>query len=195
MGRTPDGEGRRPRPRAGPDEGIGFHFDTGLIEEHVFRMANHERGSRGRTPVGRSARIDAVARGHSRDMAERGFYSHLSPEGMGPADRMEQAGLDLAGCTSVWENIHMVPTYRHYWDTSPPSYSYYGSEREIAVMLLAGWMASRGHRENVLLPSHVLAGIGVHTGPDGYVYATQNFCDGIPVAAGPEEDGGLPTLS
>ena len=59
-------------------------------------------------------------------------------------------------------------------------------------MLLAGWMASRGHRDNVLLPSHVLAGIGVHTGPDGYVYATQNFCDGIPVAAGPEGSGGLP---
>ena len=130
MDRIPDGDGCRPRPQAGPNEGIGSHFDTGLIEEHVFLMVNHERGSRGKQLVGRSAHIDAVARGHSRAMAERGFYSHLSPEGTGPADRMEQAGLDLAGCSSVWENIHMVPTYRHYWDTSPPSYSYYGaSER------------------------------------------------------------------
>ena len=39
-----------------------------------------------------------------------------------------------------------------------------------------GWMASPGHRENILTPTYDRLGAGMAISSGGELYATQNFC-------------------
>lgn len=41
---------------------------------------------------------------------------------------------------------------------------------------LEWWLDSPGHKELMLSPRYIKAGIGVHIAEDGRVYVTQNFC-------------------
>jgi uncharacterized protein YkwD len=43
-------------------------------------------------PVAFSPALRCAARLHSRDMSERNYFGHVTPEQMGPEDRMRQAG-------------------------------------------------------------------------------------------------------
>ncbi len=43
-------------------------------------------------PLVMEERLRAAARGHSADMARRGYFEHHTPEGAGPADRAVAAG-------------------------------------------------------------------------------------------------------
>jgi uncharacterized protein YkwD len=53
---------------------------------------NAARGDAGRAPVRTRRSLADAARGHSRDMVERRYFAHDSPEGEGPADRARRAG-------------------------------------------------------------------------------------------------------
>jgi uncharacterized protein YkwD len=44
-----------------------------------------------------------------------------------------------------------------------------------AEAVMAGWMGSDGHRENILNPSFEHLGVGYSVGDDGNAYWTQNF--------------------
>jgi uncharacterized protein YkwD len=52
----------------------------------------------------------------------------------------------------------------------------WSSEERIARTTVAGWMASPGHRANILTAHWQREGIGVVIAPDRKVYITQNFC-------------------
>jgi uncharacterized protein YkwD len=52
----------------------------------------------------------------------------------------------------------------------------YTNETDIGEAIVAQWMNSQGHRENILEPAWGNEGIGVTVAPGGEVYATQNFC-------------------
>jgi uncharacterized protein YkwD len=93
--------------------------------------------------VGADPALAAVARAHSADMRDRGYFSHDTPEGLSPFDRAEAAGLTHARA----ENIA------------------YGQRDAAAVM--AGWMDSPGHRANILNCSLSTLGVGVAEGPGG----------------------------
>lgn len=105
--------------------------------------------------------IAAVARAHSDDMAERGYFSHVSPEGDGPDDRMDQFFPE--DCRGIGENIASVG-HRPADDAD-----------SVAERIVSGWMDSPGHRENILRESFDEEGIGVAI-TDERVLATQNFC-------------------
>jgi uncharacterized protein YkwD len=45
--------------------------------------------------------LRCAARVHTRDMIERGYFDHISPEGDGPADRIARAGYPLG----VWAEV------------------------------------------------------------------------------------------
>ena len=96
-----------------------------------------------------SASQPAVARAHSADMRDRGYFDHVDPEGLDPFDRAEQAGL-----TALAENIAV------------------GQPDPAAVM--ADWMNSPGHRANILDCSLTHLGVGVAQG-DGGPWWTQLF--------------------
>jgi uncharacterized protein YkwD len=126
--------------------------ETALLEQ-----VNRERAKAGQQPLKLSARLAVIARGHSYDMAIRHYFSHNSPDGGGPADRIRGVGLAYE---QIAENIYME-------GFPEPSLM---PERAVK-----GWLTSPPHRENMLSPAFRETGIGVARSSDGKTYVTQDF--------------------
>ena len=108
---------------------------------------NVERAKYGLKPLIWDENVAAVARSHSIDMSLKGYFSHISPNGVGPGDRLKNAG--ITKIQRMGENIALC-----------------GS----ASRAMSLWMGSPGHRANILNPNYTHLGVGVC----GY-YWTQNF--------------------
>lgn len=74
----------------------------------MLALINGEREERGLPRLTLDEDLTAVAREHAQDMIRGDYFSHWSPEGHSPADRLEEAripcqilGENLAGHTSV----------------------------------------------------------------------------------------------
>jgi uncharacterized protein YkwD len=118
------------------------------VADEVLRLTNVERAKAGCGPLHADSRLAAAAQEHSSDMATRGYFSHVTPDGLTPWDRARAAGYTQPSA----ENIAMG--YRTPAD------------------VMAAWMQSAGHRANILnCASHAL---GVGFDARGY-YWTQLF--------------------
>lgn len=116
--------------------------DPGL-EAQVVDLVNAERATAGCGPVVADAGLAGVARAHSQDMRDRGYFSHTTPEGLSPWDRAAAAGVSGASAENIAQG---------YAD---------------AAAVMAGWMDSPGHRANILDCSSTRLGVGVALGPGG----------------------------
>lgn len=112
-------------------------------EGAVLALVNTERAAAGCPAVRADEALAAVARAHSADMRDRGFFSHVNPEGLDPFARARAAGVGNARA----ENIA------------------YGQPDAAAVM--TAWMNSSGHRRNILDCSLRTLGVGVAQGAGG----------------------------
>jgi uncharacterized protein YkwD len=103
-------------------------------------------------PLEMNVELRLAARLHSQDMTDQSYFSHDSLDGRTPADRVNEAGFDGAG--PIGENI--------------------ASGSESAEGVVAGWMESPGHCQNIMNPSFHVIGVGFALGPGGPRW-TQNF--------------------
>jgi len=99
----------------------------GSYEEQVIIITNQERLNHSCEPIVMDDRLQLAAEGHSQDMAINDYFSHNTPDGTTPWDRIRAQGYSysLAG-----ENI--AAGY-----PSPES-------------VVQAWMNSDGHRMNIL---------------------------------------------
>ncbi len=131
------------------NETITLHFTVpnGTVDEQaesqMLLMVNKERQTRGLPILQSDPKLVSLARAHDSDMFSRGYFSHYTPEGLSPFDRMQKAGVtyDAAG-----ENLALAPSV------------------ELAMQ---GLMNSPGHKANILSISFHKIGIGVI---DGGIY-------------------------
>ncbi|MER8048114.1 CAP domain-containing protein [Streptomyces sp. NPDC094032] len=119
-------------------------------EAEVVRLVNVERAKVGCVAVRSDADLAALAGAFSADMAARGFFDHTNPDGLTPWARADKAGVSGLGA----ENIAR------------------GQVDAAAVM--KSWMASDGHRANILNCDYKTLGVGVHFA-DGGPWWTQDF--------------------
>ncbi|MFD7865400.1 CAP domain-containing protein [Streptomyces sp. NPDC059783] len=119
-------------------------------EAAVLALVNQERAKVGCTPVKANNSLASLAQSFSDDMAARGFFDHTDPDGKTPWDRASAAGVSGLG----GENIAR------------------GQADAQAVM--DAWMASEGHRANILNCDYTTLGVGVHFGAGG-PWWTQDF--------------------
>lgn len=131
------------------------------VERQVAEGTNAERTERGLAPLDYDEALASVAANHSRDMLDRDYFDHVSPDGVGLGDRYERWGIDCYG----GENIYLGPNADRFVD-----------EGALADEIVRSLMDSKGHREAILDPDYERQGIGVVVGPEGAVYATQDFC-------------------
>ncbi len=118
--------------------GAGLQPTQGNIE--VVRVAtlclvNQERTSRGEAPLQPNGHLQQSAQGHTESMAFGNYFEHDGPGGNTPLSRMTAAGYIPGGNVGyeIGENIG--------WGTLS-----LGTPRAI----VAAWMASPGHRANIL---------------------------------------------
>ncbi|MFF8293010.1 CAP domain-containing protein [Streptomyces sp. NPDC016309] len=151
---APERTVERPEPPAVPvPSSAAAAADNGreaAAEAAVLTLVNAERAKVGCTPVQASRGLGALAGAYSRDMAERGFFSHTDPDGASPWDRAATAGVQGLAA----ENIAR------------------GQADAEAVM--ESWMNSDGHRANILNCDYTRLGVGVHFA-DGGPWWTQDF--------------------
>ena len=116
-------------------------------------------------------------------MAQRNFFSHETPEGKNPTDRGSIVGYNSRKDYGTYytyglaENIFMSNLYHSvtYYNGVPQYHCM--SQSEIAKSTVSGWMASSGHRKNILTSTYDKEGIGVAVSLErNEVYVTQNFC-------------------
>ena len=142
---------------------------------------NEERTQRGLSALDFDEDLREIARSHSQDMAERGYFSHTDPEGDDFSDRYEEFDYTCRVPTddgmyyTGGENIAYT-----YYETNVRTGSgdtvYYDTESELARGIVDQWMNSAGHRQNMLADYWQNEGIGIYVTSDNRVYATQNFC-------------------
>ncbi|MEV7282022.1 CAP domain-containing protein [Streptomyces sp. NPDC093111] len=119
-------------------------------EAEVVRLVNAERAKVGCVAVRSDTELASLAGAFSADMAARNFFDHTDPDGRTPWVRAEAAGVSGLGA----ENIAR------------------GQVDAAAVM--KSWMASDGHRANILNCDYKTLGVGVHFA-DGGPWWTQDF--------------------
>ncbi|WP_240796513.1 CAP domain-containing protein [Streptomyces sp. RFCAC02] len=133
------------------DDGSGSAADEQLAAaQEVLSLVNAERAAAGLRSLTLDPSLSALANAYSADMAARGFFDHTDPDGRTPWDRAADAGiLNLGG-----ENI--------------------ARGQVDAEAVVEAWMASEGHRDNILNPVYTTMGLGVQFG-DGGPWWTQVF--------------------
>jgi len=151
------------------------------LEKAIHVLINKERQEHGLYPISFDEALSEIARKHSRDMSERKYFDHYSPEGHDFVYRYEQARYQCAvveGRTihTGAENIALNHLYDSVTTLNGEAYYNWNSQDKIAKTTVQGWMRSPGHRKNILTPFFRKEGIGVVISPDDKVYITQNFC-------------------
>ena len=111
------------------------------LELKVHAGINAERATNGRSLLNWEEQLAAVARAHSDDMTSRGYFSHDTPEGLGPSDRIDRSGY------SCWKRSHYGVAENIAIETS------LGTLELAAAEAVRGWMNSPGHRINLLGPA------------------------------------------
>ena len=123
-----------------------------LLEDRVLALTNVERRKHGCRALRSNAYLRKAARGHTVTMALRGLMSHQLPGEAYFSKRITRAG--YRGWSNVAENVAR--------GFSGPS------------AVVRAWMASPGHRRNILNCRLRDLGVGVvHDG--GQLWWTQNF--------------------
>ncbi len=120
-------------------------------EQRMLELVNAERSRAGLRLLAADERLRDVARAHSLEMFQLGYFSHESPVVGSPFDRLRSARIPflIAG-----ENLAYAPSV------------------EIAHQ---GLMNSPGHRANILRPEFGRVGIGVQRSQFQGSMFTQNF--------------------
>jgi uncharacterized protein YkwD len=140
-----------------PTAGISYLSE---LERAIFHFTNEVRQKNGVRPLTWENSLRDVARAHSADMLVRNYFSHNSPEGRTPHDRIR------AGC-----RFPLSMTGENIWMSSGRPL---GNTRQLASIIVDNWMSSPGHRTNLLHPQFTDIGVGVATnGKD--VQVTQAF--------------------
>lgn len=106
-------------------------------EREMFDLVNEERQKAGVAPLAWHSGAVLVSREHAKDMWERRYFGHVSPDGEDVGDRLDKAGINYA---FAGENLALAPT---------------------VSTAHTGLMNSEGHRDNILEGRFKKVGIGV----------------------------------
>jgi uncharacterized protein YkwD len=106
------------------------------LEHEALEAIQRERVVRGIPALAVHPALIAAARRHAADMVQRNFFSHWSDATGSPQHRLEDEGYQWG---NSGENISRGP--------NPP------------VEVVREWMASQGHRNNILNPEFMHTGL------------------------------------
>lgn len=118
--------------------------DRAADASQMFAHVNEKRTAMGLPPLQFDPQLARVAAAHARDMVERRYFGHETPEGVSPFDRMRRAGVSFG---YAGENIAM--------NADEPSAS------------TAFWHSDE-HRANILQRHYAKVGIAAVRTEGGY---------------------------
>lgn len=119
------------------------------FEQRVVELLNIERAKAGIAPLKRNSELDFAARYQARDMVEDDYFDHNTNDRVNDSltyicSPVERVKLYYSGYSAFGENLAAG----------------YDSPEQV----IAGWMLSEGHRDNMLNPKYREIGIGFYEG-------------------------------
>jgi len=112
-----------------------------ITPANVVALMNEYRADAGLPPLRIDARITRAAEDRMRDMEETGYWSHESPTGMSPFTWLAARDYTFEAAA---ENL--------------------ASGFETARFLVASWMESHGHRDNIMSAEYEDCGVAIIDG-------------------------------
>ncbi len=148
----------------------GKYTDVVLLKTKVIEETNSQRDLNGLPALKENARLNEAAAAKANDMFLNQYFEHVSPSGLNPGKLVQNHGYDyiVAGENLILGN--------------------FSSEKEV----VANWMASPGHRDNILNNRYTEIGVAVIKGTyngDVVWIGVQEF--GLPLSSCSEPDAGL----
>jgi uncharacterized protein YkwD len=123
-------------------------------EDRMLQRVNQARQQVGLSPLHADTLLQQAAREHSADMYRRHYFSHKTPDGKTPYDRLHDLRFHYV---TAGENLAFAPDVDQAFDSL---------------------MNSPDHRANILNPDFRCVGIGAYRGLNGYEEMfTQDFSD------------------
>jgi len=107
------------------------------IETEVAALINTERAAHGLSPLGTNGKLIAAARGHSQDMADQCFFSHVGSDGSTLTTRLLDQGYVYRCCGEI-----------------------IAAGFSDAQSVVSAWMNSSGHRAIILGDNYTELGVG-----------------------------------
>lgn len=129
--------------QAGTSTGGASEVPLSAAATDVVRLSDEERAAEGCAALVVDAALTRAAQAHASDMVRRRYFSHTGPEGDGVRERVEAQGHE----GSAGENL--------------------AAGHDAADGVVAGWMASPGHRVNLLSCDYTRIGVGHDPGTVG----------------------------
>lgn len=127
--------------------------NSDVLVARVLELVNQQREERGLHALGLNPVLSTMADDYACEMIEGGFFDHTNPiTGEGPGQRAVNAGYVFL---SMGENL--------------------AGGQQTPEQVISEWMASPGHRDNILAAQWKEMGLAVRTGGDLGVYWVQEF--------------------
>jgi len=150
-----------PPSNPGEDAFLKLQFPADLVtqadpagEDRMLTLVNQARAQVGLSPLRADPLLKEAAREHSADMYKRHYFSHRTPDGKTPYDRLHDLRFHYV---TAGENLAFAPD---------------------VDQAFASLMQSPDHRANILNPDFRCVGIGAYKGLNGYEEMfTQDFAD------------------
>lgn len=144
------------------------NFLAAVVPGEIIALTNDERAQNSVGQLAENSQLDAAAQAKANDMAAKGYFSHVSPDGATPWQWIAGAGYQ---------------------------YQYAGENLAVRFIdsqdVVNAWMASPTHRENIVKPVYTQIGVGVAEGSyqgQPATYVVQYFgtpLEGAAVASAP----------
>ncbi|HXM56966.1 MAG TPA: CAP domain-containing protein [Candidatus Dormibacteraeota bacterium] len=150
-----------PASNPGEDAFLKLQFPADLTiqpdpagEDRMLQLVNQARAQVGLSPLRGDTLLQQAAREHSSDMYKRHYFSHRTPDGKSPYDRLHDLRFHYV---TAGENLAFAPDVDQAFDSL---------------------MKSPDHKANILNPDYRCVGIGAYKGLNGYEEMfTQDFSD------------------
>lgn len=127
-------------PKSNSSVSLGFQTEGSIdasSEIKMLALVNQERANAGQGSLTMDTQLQKLARSYAEEMLTKGYFSHYTPEGLSPFDRMSQADIIFS---YAGENLAFSPN---------------------VDLAMQGLMNSPGHRANILSPNFHRVGVGV----------------------------------
>ncbi len=112
-------------------------------------LLNRERARRGLGPLRANRSLQAAASRYAARMSRQDFFAHVAPDGSSMVDRIRRTAY-LRGSVRRW--------------TVGENLAWGAGRRATPAQTVAAWMASPGHKANILSRAFAEIGVGVTLG-------------------------------
>ncbi len=119
-----------------------------LFEQKIIELVNQERAAAGLPPLKGNDSLSSASRYHANDMFADVYFNH---------DTYDRINGDLQFACGVWQRITTFYTFSTAGENIAAGYT-------TPENVMAGWMASDGHRANILNPNFRELGVGYYYG-------------------------------